>query len=185
MQDNLHLTSKGISQIISFKAAVNKGLPLKLANMFPNLSLYLRPLFTPNIHPLNPHWISGFTAGDGSFYVNLRASISAVYAFHLDIRDASVLHRIAEHFGFGKVSTSSGKGIINDSSHFKVGAIKDLTVLINHFDRYPLSLHGEGMKHQDFLVWKAIVEIIARKEHLTVKGREKVINLKDKLIRGF
>jgi hypothetical protein len=43
MANKGHLTKEGLEKIISIRASINKGLSVKLANVFPNLNPIKRP----------------------------------------------------------------------------------------------------------------------------------------------
>lgn len=58
---------------------------------------------------------------------------------------------------------------------------KDLNVLINHFDNYPLMTK----KRADFELFKLAVELISRKEHLSLVGLNKIINIKASINKGL
>lgn len=51
-----------------------------------------------------------------------------------------------------------------------------MELLIKHFDQYPLI---------DYLLWREIVMIILRKEHLTSEGLEKILAKKASINRGL
>jgi len=56
-----------------------------------------------------------------------------------------------------------------------------LTKIIPHFDKYPLKTN----KYSDYLLFKEVVMIMQRKEHLTVEGLQKIINIRASLNRGL
>jgi hypothetical protein len=62
----------------------------------------------------------------------------------------------------------------NDLIRFRVSSTKDLKVIIDHFNKYPLITQ----KRADFELFKLIVDIISRKEHLTTEGLRKIVNLR-------
>lgn len=64
---------------------------------------------------------------------------------------------------------------------FSVESIKDLPLIINHFDKYPLITQ----KLCDYLIFKQCYEIIAKNEHLTETGLLKILNLKSSLNLGL
>ena len=53
-----------------------------------------------------------------------------------------------------------------DAVKYQVSSIKDLAVIIEHFDKYPLITQ----KWSDYELFKQAVELIKRKEHLRVEG---------------
>jgi hypothetical protein len=58
-----------------------------------------------------------------------------------------------------------------------VESFKDLQLIINHFDKYPLIT----AKVSDYLLFKQCFEIIKQREHLTVKGLLKIVGIKSSL----
>jgi hypothetical protein len=43
-----------------------------------------------------------------------------------------------------------------------------------HFDKYPLITQKEA----DFILFKKVIDIMNRKEHLTIEGLEKIVSIK-------
>jgi len=64
---------------------------------------------------------------------------------------------------------------------FRVTSLKDLTVIVDHFDKYPLITQ----KWADYQLFKKAVEIMNRKEHLTSEGLQEIINLKASMNLGL
>ena len=64
---------------------------------------------------------------------------------------------------------------------YNIWSVKDLQIIINHFDKYPLIT----AKLSDYLLFKQCFEIIKKKEHLTEKGFLKILKLKSSLTLGF
>ncbi len=59
--------------------------------------------------------------------------------------------------------------------------MKDLAVIIDHFDEYPLITK----KQADFLLFKQVFDLISRKEHLTMEGLPKFVAIKASINRGL
>ena len=64
---------------------------------------------------------------------------------------------------------------------YKVTSIKDLVSVIKHFDKYPLIT----FKLADYWLFKQVVGMIQRKEHLTHEGLEKIVALKANINQGL
>jgi hypothetical protein len=64
---------------------------------------------------------------------------------------------------------------------YRVQAIEDLQVIVNHFDKFPLV----SVKKGDFLLFKKAFTIIKRKEHLTTNGFKKLIGIRNALNLGL
>ena len=64
---------------------------------------------------------------------------------------------------------------------YRVRSIKDLKVIINHFDKYPLLTQ----KQADFELFKSIIQLMESKEHLTEKGLYKILSIKGSINKGL
>ena len=65
--------------------------------------------------------------------------------------------------------------------HFRAESVKDLSKIIKHFDAYPLITQ----KQADYLLFKEVFNLINRKEHLTMEGLKKIIEIKSSMNRGL
>jgi len=63
----------------------------------------------------------------------------------------------------------------------RVRKINEIIELIKFFDKYPLISRKRG----DYLLFKEIVSIMQMKEHLTLQGIQKIINIKATLNFGL
>jgi len=61
-----------------------------------------------------------------------------------------------------------------NSVQLQVRSIKELKVIIEYFDKYPLITQ----KYSDFNFLKMVVEKFEKKEHLTLEGLIKIIAIK-------
>lgn len=64
---------------------------------------------------------------------------------------------------------------------YKASSLEDLRVIIAHFDRYKLLTQ----KRADFELFKRIVDLMDRKEHLTIEGLEKIVAIKASMNKGL
>lgn len=81
-----------------------------------------------------------------------------MFKFHLHQKDLALLKRIQSYFGVGNIYTL-GKGTIQ----FQVSSVKELGVILDHFDKYLLITNKRG----DYLLFKQAFNLIQNKEHLT------------------
>ena len=65
-----HLSESDLLKILGLKNDLNLGLSNKLKESFPNIIPINRPDYVFKGIP-NPFWVSGFTSGDGSFYLSV------------------------------------------------------------------------------------------------------------------
>jgi hypothetical protein len=87
---------------------------------------------------------------------------------NLHIKDIALLTRIQSFFGVGSISISKS------AAKYQVQSLKDITnVIIPHFNKYPLLTQ----KIRDFMIFKSIVELMSKKDHLTEEGLIKIISI--------
>lgn len=68
-----------------------------------------------------------------------------------------------------------------DSAQYTVESFKELKVIINHFNQYPLVTE----KLIDFMLFKKCVNLIENREHLTNGGLLKIVGLKNAINWGL
>lgn len=69
----------------------------------------------------------------------------------------------------------------NGSCVYSVQSIKDLAVIIDHFDKYPLITK----KGADYLLFKMAVNLMKNKEHLTMEGLRKIVAIRASMNWGL
>jgi hypothetical protein len=123
-------------------------------------------------------------AGEGCFglyiYTNT-ASKTGWYVFldfkiTLHLRDRDILDQIKNYFGVGVIS-KHGEQLNN----YGIRSIKDIQLIINHFDEYPL----KTKKLNDYKLFKLAFDIIKNKEHLTKEGIDKLLAIKSFMNKGL
>ena len=134
---------------------------------------------------LNPYWVAGFIDAEGSFMVSILKNlelktgwrVKATLSISLHENDRMVLELIQKFFGVGDI-TKQGK----DSVQFRVTSLPDLiNVIIPYFDKFSLITQKRG----DFELFKMVIEMMSRKEHLTAEGLQAIINIRATLNRGL
>ena len=138
------------------------------------------------------NWISGFLDGEGCFHVSIyMKSLNKKYYVKPQIsigihrKDVSILELIINNLGIGKINYKHGV----NSVQLKVNSLDEIETVIAHLDKFPL----RTKKCADFLLFKEVIHLIKMKEHLTIKGLNKVVALKasmnryisEKLIKEF
>jgi len=91
-------------------------------------------------------------------------------------KDLSILEDIKKTLHIGKIR-KSGENCVQ----YVVESFKELPVIVNHFDNYPLVT----AKVSDFLLFKQCFEMIKNGEHLTEEGLLKIVTLKSSLNWGI
>lgn len=67
------MTEKGFNQILAIKSFMNKGLSEKLYLVFHQITPVNRSLLLYK-DVKDPYWLTGFTSGEGCFFVYIRNS---------------------------------------------------------------------------------------------------------------
>lgn len=173
-----HLTQSGFYEILSLKSALNLGLTDKLKSSFPNINIIPKPSYLIDKAPLNPFWVSGFTEGDGSFFVSISPKTNKVrifYKINLNNRETPLLLELQKFFnGVGVISFNPKKNAVE----YTVANVQDLyNIILPHFNTY--RFHGD--KLSNFIIWSKILNIVRSKVHLTSQGLAQVKELRDKL----
>lgn len=148
-----------------------------------NISIFKDNTFKFGLHP---QFITGFTEGEGSFMVSifrnpktrLGWSVKPIFQIELHYRDEKLLREIQAYF--------SGVGLIRkkgtrDICSYTVSSIKELLVILKHFDKFPLI----SQKCADYQLFKRAVELMERKEHLTTDGLKKIVATKSAMNLGL
>lgn len=136
---------------------------------------------------LNPHWVTGFSDGEACFSIDISRvkdhslgwKITPIFSIGLHSKDLALIEEIQSFFkGVGKVYLQENYKVVV----FRIKSIKDLAqYVIPHFEKYPLLTQ----KRADFLLFKQVVDLMLRKEHLTNKGLLEILSIKASLNLGL
>ena len=138
-----------------------------------------------NSYYLHPYYVTGFIDGEGCFttsiFTNSRSligwQVKPIFKISLHKKDGKLLEAIQRTFGGGGKIYKNGQ----DALDYRVSSLKDLKVIINHLDQYPLLTK----KLADYLLFKQSVDLIEKKEHLTMAGILKLVGIKASLNWGL
>ena len=95
-----------------------------------------------NINIINPWFITGFVDAEGSFLITAQQvkwsklgwGVRASFKINIHLRDRDLLEQIKNFFGVGNIYISGTQ------ASYEVNSLKDLDVIIAHFENYPLLL---------------------------------------------
>ena len=126
---------------------------------------------------LVPNWVTGFVDGEGCFTVSITQRKDIKLGWHvkpsftigLHKKDKPLLQKIKSSLGVGKISKRGSLGI-----SLQVQSIKEIKVILEHFDKYPLLTK----KQADYQALKLAYFIIKNKEHLTKDGLRQIVAIK-------
>ena len=115
---------------------------------------------------IDPWFITGFVEAEGCFALGFFKSdsykmgyqIQAIFKITLHKKDYDLLIQIKDYFGVGQI-TKHG----DTTLQYIVRSLKDLNIIISHFDKYPLISQKAG----DYILFKDAISLIKTKEHLT------------------
>lgn len=79
--------------------------------------------------------------------------------------------------GIGNITEDSKENTI----HYKIYSIDQLSFVIKHFDLYPLYTQ----KQADYILFKQIYELIKNKQHLNEKGFKKIVMIRASINLGL
>lgn len=127
---------------------------------------------------LHPWFLTGFSDGEGCFYIRVVQNnscstgwaVELTFIIGLDQKDRAVLEHILLLLGVGHISKQGN----NEIQQYRVSSVKDLQVIIDHFEKYPLITQ----KLADYLLFKPAFELVKRKEHVTTKGLNQIVALR-------
>jgi hypothetical protein len=88
------------------------------------------------------------------------------------------LEKIQSFFGVGVIR----KKIKSNSVIYSIQSLKDInTILIPHFDKYPLLTK----KRADYILFKQVIDLMNKGEHLIKDGLVKIISIKASMNKGL
>lgn len=136
---------------------------------------------------LNPHYVSGFIDGEGSFSVSigkhktLKRGFEIRPEFEIELRkdDQEILERLLITIGIGRIyDCSYDRYGWYPHVKYKIMSIWDMKEYLFPFlDKYPL----QAKKAKSYILFKEIVLMLYEKKHLCDDGFNKIVKLREKL----
>lgn len=183
-REALYAVTNDVNNVVDYiktlKADMNKG--RSFADKFNAISVI----------SLQPEWVQAFVDGEGTFYpyVALKKSRNKTYQgvdLSLEIGQAShdvgVLASLVKFFNGGFVSPKCDITSLDRVQAIRAKSIyklRDVNTVIKFFNEYPLLTN----KQLDFDSFKAIWNIKSTGGHNTIKGLEKILELKKGMNKG-
>jgi hypothetical protein len=174
------ITIEVFRQILELKICFKLGSKAKVFNEYTDvLPFNVNDIPMPVYDNIDPDWISGFVAADGTFGVYERKSISGFrYSFRIsqDKVDKKLMLNIHKYFGTGSISETK-RGMIN----YSINSLLDINnIVIPFFKIYKL----RTSKEIDFYYFVKIFDIINEKGYgkkWTSEDHEKIIFYSSKM----
>jgi hypothetical protein len=134
---------------------------------------------------LHPYFVTGFSDGESYFSISLSRStnmstgwiVNLQFGISLHKKDRYLLELIQTFFGGVGTIASHGKTKVQ----YRVSSIKDLEVIIQHFDSFPLITQ----KWSDFQLFKSAFELVKHKKHLTLESLVNIVSIKASINLGL
>ena len=171
----------------TYSKTINKFSFKRIARCYSTMAKNNYTTNQAKISSIDPWFITGLFDAESSFVVTVLKNpryktgwnVQARVQIKMHEKDRVLIQSIQEFFGtIGYVSK------LNNSSavEFRVSTLKDLVdVILPHFDNYPLITK----KHSDYLLFKQIVLLMLNKEHNTLEGIQKIVNIRASLNTGL
>ena len=133
----------------------------------------------------DPWFVTGFSDGEGCFHVSIikdksyKLGFKVILFFEINLseKDLALLEQIKSFFRIGSINYNKK----TKSFMFIVSSSKDLKIIIDHFNQFPLITH----KLYDFEFFQQVYNLILSKEHLTENGLRKIVSIKASMNRGL
>jgi len=133
---------------------------------------------------IDPNFLTGFADAESSFVLSITKSnivqsgwvIKPRFQIHLHKKDLFILEAIQNFLGVGKIYVQGTASV-----EYRVFSIKDLKVVLDHFDKFPLI----SEKYGDYFLFKQAYLLIINREHLTPEGLRKIISIKAYMNKGL
>lgn len=145
-----------------------------------NYELWLNIPILPNLKIINPntYWLTGFLDADGSLGIFIANSKthklgkSVRLEIKISQKEPFLLKKIKEVFS-GTISLPKNQNVYK----FKITGNIKINKMIHYLDLY----NFQSYKYLQYFILRRTYLLIERKEHLTLKGLNKVYTFKEKL----
>lgn len=162
-----------------------KGIPSTIHKLnSPQKKVSFRSFSTCLPVKINPWFLTGFTDGEGTFSINIKKAptvklgwtVEAVFKIEIHKRDEDLLNLIREFWGVGAIY------VTRSCLSLRVTSLNSLvTRIVPQFDNYPLI----SQKKADYILWREIVMMMQRKEHLSAEGLQAIVNIRASINWGL
>ena len=126
---------------------------------------------------LKNHWLAGFSDADASFQIKILNRDNRVEVrlnYQIDQKKSNTLALIKDYLG-GNIGYRKDQ----DSYYYGSTSFGSAKKVINYFDHF----HLQSSKHVNYLKWRKAYILIQNKNYLNKDGLEKIIRLKNTMIR--
>ncbi len=133
---------------------------------------------------LHPWFVTGFCDAESYFNITVGKTLKVktgwlvklIFGINIHKKDKYLLESIQQFNGVGDITIQTDNLI-----QYRVSSIKDLELIINHFDKYPLITQ----KWADYQLFKQAFILVKSKQHLTMEGLIKIVAIKASMNKGL
>ncbi len=129
---------------------------------------------------LDPWWVVGFVDGEGCFSISILNNTTTTTGFQVfpefvvtqGAKSLVALNNLQQFFDCGKLYVNRRKdNHREDLYRYCVRSIPDLqSKIIPFFNSYQL----QTAKHQDFVVFREVLDMVAQRRHLSMAGVDQI-----------
>ena len=138
-----------------------------------------------DVFKMNPEFVTGFTDGEGCFLISVTEEtdykvgweVRPCFVIHLNEKDFALLEWIKNFFCVGTILYKQK----TKSFMFSVHSMRDLKIIMDHFEKYPLITQ----KRADFELFKQVYYLKEREEHRTLEGLKKIVAIRASMNQGL
>lgn len=204
LANNKHVGNTGYKGGAPFYLTRKLKLVNKLSNKSLNFTNVLNFSTASQITKLPGWWVTGFVDAEGCFRISIiknknykgnpwspslysennglgnsmPLSVRLYFQIGLHLKDEKILKLIQSTLGVGKIYRSKTR---LDYVELQVSSFKDMSAIIKFFGKYPLITQ----KWADYLLFKKAYELILNKQHLTIEGLNKLVEIKALINKGL
>lgn len=137
------------------------------------------------IPTLHPWFATGFADGEGSFGIYFSKKSGYQSGYQLKYEFTIALHKKDQALLESIKLSFNGAGGIHkhgeESVHYRVSSLKDVSLIVAHFDKYPLTTQ----KWADYQLFKRVLQLVQGKEHLATDGFREILSIKASMNQGL
>jgi hypothetical protein len=135
---------------------------------------------------ISPYWITGFADGEASFVIRIGKdkkkrlgwAVKPIFSIELHIDDLIILNKIRRFFGIGSIIIRKNRS----TAIYSVQSVKNINkIIIPHFNKYVLVTQ----KQCDFKLFCMVIDLMNKKEHLSLEGLHKIVNIRASMNKGL
>lgn len=151
-----------------------------MAKYFPQVEILKNEGLKPLCSTISNKWLVGLVDGDGSFYPVIAKSKDYKCGFqvllYFDIAQIKSEENLLREIGLKFFKGLHFWALSENVQHLRISKLDTLNKLvIPFFDNDKL----QTRKQIDYLIWKEMVNIVNKKEHLTIEGVNTILNLRE------